>query len=98
MKIHVIFGQTGEYSDHTDWPVKGFLDAAKAEVVELELTKAAKKHHDAYKVWIKENAGRRWDANFYAEHPEPKYAGGDTRYQHDYTGTDYYTIEVDVEE
>lgn len=98
MKVFIVFGQTGEYSDHVDWPVKGFTDKARAESFEFECTKAAK-------VWKEERDRRRSDPDFdwsyvggQQELKDEKAAvPGDPSFRCDYTGTDYYTVEVEVE-
>ncbi len=88
MKAFIVFGRTGEYSDRGEWPVRGFLDAAKAEAFEFESTKRAKVFFDEYnslkytEVWDEaQEAIRKFDPGFRC----------------DYTGTDYYTIDVEIE-
>lgn len=83
MRVFIVFGQTGEYSDRTDWPVRGFMTREKAEAFEFEATKWAKGFTDSR-------------GKFYAVRDEEKPAH-DPGFRHDYTGTDYYTIEVEVE-
>jgi hypothetical protein len=96
VKAFIVFGQTGEYSDHTDWPVRGFLSREKAEAFEMECTKAAKAFKK-YRDKRRENAGYAWD--FEIEEAELKKAvAGDPSFRCEYTGTDYFTIEVEVEQ
>lgn len=99
MIVHIVIGQTGEYSDHTDWPVRGFLSLEKAETFAFACTKAAK-------AWKKANDARKaapdydWSGENYAAESEAMKSAvpGDPSFRCDYTGTDYYTIKVEVEE
>jgi hypothetical protein len=95
MRVFIVFGQTGEYSDRTDWPVKGFLSRERAEAFEMDATKWAKKYKaDLADVQCDEcyGCGRH---NFGCrQEPKPPHDPG---FRCDYTGTDYYTIEVEVE-
>lgn len=82
MKVFIVFGQTGEYSDHSNWAVKGFVDKTRAEAFELAATKWA---HEA-----KSRVGR------YEPIKEP--SPYDPKFRCDYTGTDYFTVEVEIED
>lgn len=95
MKAFIVFGQTGEYSDHSNWPVRGFTAREKAEAFEFELTKIAKAHHDACEVVSRRNNKRGYSSREWEK--APAYVGPDPGYRHDYTGTDYYTVEVEIE-
>jgi len=114
MRVFIVFGQTGEYSDHSTWPVRGFLDKARAEAFEFDLTKAAKAFHDenqarrkAFRHECRDNAASELSGpgadRFYKELAawrapvEAELKKRDPDFSYDYTGTDYYTVEVEVE-
>ncbi len=42
MKIYVVSGSTGEYSDRSEWPVKAFASKEKAEELVAAATARAK--------------------------------------------------------
>lgn len=103
-KVFVVFGSTGEYSDHRSWPVRGFLSREIAERFEFGLTKAAKafkEESDARQPrlpWNDPGADaaytefEKWKAP-QIEHLKQE----DPLFETSYTGTDYYTLEVEVE-
>lgn len=83
MKIFVVRGQTGEYSDRTEWPVKAFTDEDKAkefvvqaDAIARELYIQAEKSHSFW--------------SFKGTHPL------DSKFEMDYTGTSYYYEEVEL--
>lgn len=79
--IYVVTGNTGEYSDYTDWIVCAYNseDAAKARVIELEtLMKTLGAVTDA-----------AWDKRREAEDAMRKHEHGDQSFSMDYTGTRY---------
>ena len=56
MKIYIVEGSTGEYSDHCEWIVCAFADKTKAEELVLKATERAKKifaemESDLQSVW-----------------------------------------------
>lgn len=85
VKVYVVFGQTGEYSDHSSWPVRGFLTREKAEDFDFMATKWARG-------WME-----RHENNRYRQEARDDRPAHDPGFRSDYTGTDYYTIEVEVE-
>lgn len=94
--IYVVFGSTGEYSDHKEWTVRAFTDeqAAKDHVVALDRTwREALVLHLA--------AGRDdYDfANEYACDDGPRWLHPlDPGFKHDYNGTNYWYEAVLVDE
>jgi hypothetical protein len=94
MKVYVVFGQTGEYSDHADWPARGFMSSERAEAFEFECTKAAKDFEDRRRVAF-DDPESDWDDS--DEIDAMRAEGLDPGFRRDYTGTDYYTVEVEVE-
>lgn len=48
MKIYVVFGQSGEYSHHRNWPAKGFISRERAEVFEIACTNAVMAYGSEY--------------------------------------------------
>jgi hypothetical protein len=84
MKIYVVFGSTGEYSDRTEWPVKAFYDEDKAK----ELVENASEEADRIFANRENKYSRRND--------ESNKFDPDMRM--DYTNTSYYFIAVELEE
>ena len=82
MKIWIVFGQTGEYSDHIEWMVTAYKSKRKAEnrTKKLDKIKLQGNTYVARK--------RLMDA-----HPQ-----GDLQYQEDYTDTTYYLDSVELED
>ena len=83
MKVYVVIGSTGEYSDRTEWIVCGFLDEEKAQ--ERVLLAGA----EARELFASGESSR------YDSDPINKY---DDKFQMGYTGTVYYYATVEVEE
>lgn len=81
MKIYVVYGQCGEYSDHRDWLVCAYADRDKAEKHAFEAEKRSKEMLTEYEHWMDIPDG----ANKY-----------DTQMDMDYTGASYLAIEVEV--
>ena len=42
MKVFVVMGTTGEYSDRNEWPVRAFLDEAEAQALVLAAETASR--------------------------------------------------------
>ena len=82
MKVYVVFGSTGEYSDRTEWIVCGFLDEEKAKERVLLAGEEAR-------TLFASGEYSRYDAE-----PTNKY---DDKFQMYYTGTVYYYAKVEVE-
>ena len=82
--VYLVMGTTGEYSDRTEWPVKAYLDKGKAEQhVEQASKKAAE---------IDVTRGGCWD------YPDKGVNPFDPNMHMDYTGTDYFYYEAELEE
>lgn len=45
MKIYIVFGATGEYSEREEWPVVAFFDEEKAKERVQQATKKANEIH-----------------------------------------------------
>ncbi len=87
MKIYVIIGRTGEYSDMNEWPVCWRSSLAEAEAVIAELQKQA----DEYKRW----ADADDDGDHYGKAGEQRRAAMlDPSFSCDYTGTTYHVWAV----
>lgn len=80
--IHVVYGSTGEYSDHREWYVAAYLDEIKAQE---HVTKAQQRGRELEL----EYDGRRWDVPSSANQYDPKM-------QMDYTGVRYAYATVPV--
>lgn len=81
MKIWIVEGTTGEYSDRTDWMVCAYTSQEKAE------EHASKAVHRA--VEIQKARPSRYDSPKGVNEFDP-----DMRM--DYTGTEYYTVECEL--
>jgi len=95
VRVWIVFGSTGEYSDRREWPVRGFIDKARAEAFEFAATRWARDHSKRLK-------GHECDdcysaAKNFRQCGEDEKSPHDPDYSRDYTGTDYYTVEVEVE-
>jgi len=86
MKVYIVFGTTGEYSDRTEWPVCGYRNED-----------VARKHADDAMIWahlLKEKVDDEGKSVFEAR--EQLISPYDKHISMDYTGTDYYVVEVDI--
>lgn len=82
-KVYVVMGTTGEYSDRTEWPVCAYLEESLAQE---HITKATAR--------AKEIEVLRGDR--YLRAPDGVVNEYDPDMSMDYTGTDYYCIEVEL--
>ena len=87
MKIHVIMGSTGEYSDRREWPVRAVRDEERAKcIVELATQRATviNESKDRYASLDEKNPAHvnEWDPDM----------------QTDYTGTSYFYYTVDLDD
>lgn len=89
--LHVVMGTTGEYSDRSEWPVKAFVDEAKAQRFVLEVDE-----------WIRVNGLAMSDSPNANPHPDAAARGMvnpfDPNMSFDYTGTDYYIMSVALDD
>jgi hypothetical protein len=81
--VYVVMGQTGEYSDMREWPVKAFLDLARAEELVVNALNRAKE--------IEEERPSEY-------HVAEGINEFDPEMKMDYTGTNYYIMDVRLEE
>jgi hypothetical protein len=90
MKVFVIEGTTGEYSDRSTWPVRAYMneETAKAEVLGLDM-----RAREVEQGKFGDREDWRWDEIKGAE--VRKYMG-DPEFAMDYNGTHYSYYEVDV--
>lgn len=83
-EVFIVFGSTGEYSDHRSWPVRAFATLAEADQFAVECQK------EADSIWNADN-GSDWDkysaARAHLRRNKPKC---DPNLRFDYTGTDYH--------
>lgn len=86
MKIYIVMGTTGEYSDRSEWPVKAFYCEKVAQDLVVAATRKAKE------LEVIRNSVSRYDA--------PKRGSNefDPNMQMDYTGIDYYIMETELQE
>lgn len=82
MKIYLVEGSTGEYSDAQDWIVCAYRSKEKAEEHASKATQRSKELQNEN--WRYQNMDARGVNEF------------DSNFQMDYTGTDYYVIETEL--
>ncbi len=82
MKIYIVEGSTGEYSDRSEWVVCAFRSKEKAEELASKATLRAK-----------ELQGENWR---YQSTEDRGINEFDLEMNMDYTGTDYYVIETEL--
>jgi hypothetical protein len=85
-KIYIVIGATGEYSDHSEWPVTWCKTLPEAESVVAKLNAEAA----AFKQWDREQP----DDWSYDERDRRMKAMTDPSFACDYTGTTYHVWTV----
>lgn len=91
MKIYVIFGSTGEYSDRTEWPVKAVKDLDRAQEI---VTLASEYANTLFAKFENEEVSKHSNEGQELVSKNPH----DPEMKMDYTGTSYYYTEVELEE
>jgi hypothetical protein len=81
--VYVLFGDTGEYSDHVDWVVRGYRDKAQADADCEMLNKLAEGIENL--PWAERDAAVR-----------ERLGGHDAQARVDYTGLIYSVVEIPV--
>jgi hypothetical protein len=92
-KAYVVMGRTGEYSDRSEWAVCAYTkeDDAKAHMAK------AQEYSDAWKAFkdTQEYVDLNWnEANERIKSANPM----DPEFSCDYTGTDYWFVELELRE
>jgi hypothetical protein len=80
--FYIVFGATGEYSDHSEWAIAGYIDK---ELAKQHVLKASQWHNEHHAAW-RETYGNDYHA--------PKELVGD--YRCDYSGANFYIVEVEL--
>ena len=61
MKVYIVFGTSGEYSDRTTWPIASYTDRNLAEEHVIKATEIADEiaflHYNLYRSSLQENRG-----------------------------------------
>jgi hypothetical protein len=83
MKIWIVEGTTGDYSDRSDWAVCAYSSQEKAE------EHASKAMHRAMEI-------QKSNPRYYS--PKPGENEFDSNMHMDYTGTEYYTVECELKD
>jgi hypothetical protein len=86
MRLYVVMGTTGEYSDRREWPVCAYEDETTAQKHVQHATDAAQRLMASVASYYDVTDAMR-QANIY-----------DTHVEFDYTGTRYFLYAVDVQE
>ena len=87
MKVYIVEGQTGEYSDYRNWPVKAFQDEQKAKAFTETLNAKAQALGIA-------TTGCHWAES---QKIVPQMQELDPGVSIDYTGVSYSFYELDLE-
>ena len=88
MRIYVVIGSTGEYSDRREWLVKAFPKQELAQQLVVAATREAKRLYAAYA-----------SSAYMDYHKIPKGSNPvDPSMETDYTGVGYHYVEVELEE
>ena len=91
MKIYIVKGSTGEYSDYVEWLVKAFLTEKAAQTFVEHASSIAKQIFNINQQQFLGNLLRYTDRCI-VDHPM------DPKFQEDYTGTSYTYEEIELEE
>lgn len=84
-KVYVVMGTTGEYSDRNEWPVAAYMTEGQAAKRIVEQKRKAQEVRASGR--DRHDTGwTEWSRN----------ETGDPGFQMDYTGTDYFMMEVDL--
>ena len=86
MKIYIVQGSTGEYSDHMEWPVRAFDSERKAQDFVNKLS-------EEYR-FLKQKYGHH-GFSWYCHIEEENMT--DPNMRSDYTGTNYSYFEIELE-
>jgi hypothetical protein len=84
VKVYIVQGSCGEYSDRREWSIKVYADQKRAEQHVLNAEKWSQEWYVTRPDYFERDL----------EKPESPY---DPFFQHDYTGTRYWLDEVDAE-
>jgi hypothetical protein len=82
VKVYVVMGSTGEYSDRTEWPVKAFRDEARAKEFVIDCDREANRIQVEHDRGIRIRQTHKHDPDF----------------RMDYTGTSYFLYEVELDD
>lgn len=86
--IYVVMGETGEYSDHIEWPTKAFASEDAAKEFVLAVSEAAR----VTAAW-KDASGYEWRLCSPEERPQNPL---DPNMQVDYAGVNYSYFAVEL--
>ena len=88
--IYLVVGTRGEYSDRSEWFVKAFRTKERA----TEIAALAKARGVELYAW-RDSEGEEWKYSDDKNKPRNEH---DPQFNPDYTGTDYYVSEVELED
>jgi hypothetical protein len=92
MKIFVVFGQTGEYSDHMEWPVKAFVSEEEAKLFVENVTS------EYYRLKQKYGGNKsKYSSWIYKMYDADDSNLLDPKMRTDYTGTSYRYFEMELD-
>jgi hypothetical protein len=91
MKIYVVEGSCGEYSDHNEWPVHAYTDESIAQTKVKELTEWANE------IQLKYDESWDWYEYVSSLSEEEKNKLSDPDFRWDYSGFNYYYYQVELD-
>lgn len=95
MKIYIVMGTTGEYSDRSEWPVVAYQDEAMAQAHVLAATAEASRIQAALAAT---DSASRYTEEGRAQYLEiMKSSPYDPDLYIDYTGTSYYVMGAELQ-
>ena len=93
MKIYIVTGSTGEYSDRSTWTVRAFVNYRRAKKFALNLAELAREHGMVNQV----GRGSVWDQDAQIVLKAKIRENFDPHFSQNYTGTEYYVSEDGIE-
>ena len=92
MKIYVVEGSCGEYSDHREWPVHAYANELLAQAKVQELTEWANEIRIKFK-------DKSWDWSDYVNElsDEARNHLPDPNFNWDYSGFNYYYYLIELD-
>jgi len=94
MKIYVVTGHTGEYSDRRSWMVRAFTDEQKAKDLVIMATRRGE---EIFEIFAAQGRKASW-AEDYESPNSPLHNQYDPKCTIDYTGVYYGMTEVELDD
>lgn len=89
LKIYIVMGSTGEYSDHSTWTVRAFVNYRRAEKFALGCVQLARTYKTIYNSFPETTEA--------LDEAQRACKDLDPRFSCDYTGTEYFVSQDGIE-